>query len=133
MIRRYILTSILYNSGVTALLDFLMQCQEMYKDDVMSWGKSSGHSKKELFDLYTEMHVGIPVDILRNVRNYYVHDFDEEVGELMKWISITTYSDIACLCNYFGVVFDYDEIVKLYDSTLGYLETILEFKNNGGV
>lgn len=34
MIRRYILTSILYNGGVTALLEFLVQCQDMYKDDV---------------------------------------------------------------------------------------------------
>lgn len=132
MTRVYILTGILYNSGVTALLDFIVQCQEMYKDDVMEWGKTSGVGKKVLFTAYSQQYIGVPIDLMRDIRNYYVHDFDTKPEKVLDYIEVITSSDIACLCNYFNVEFDGNEFDKIYNVCIDYLKMVVEFKSNGG-
>lgn len=37
MIRKYILVNTLCNCGVYSLLDFVTQCYEFYRDDVLHW------------------------------------------------------------------------------------------------
>lgn len=132
MIRRYILTSILYNGGVTALLEFLVQCQDMYKDDVEKQGSANGIKWSDRFELYNKQHMGVDSDMLKKVRNMYAHALDTEYQDLYRDLLSMDISTIACICNYFGVDYTPERLHEFIEDNVHFVEGICRFGGDNG-
>lgn len=132
MVRRYILTAALYNADALSILDFIVQCSEMYKDDVFNGTPEDGSKVVMRFHRYKMAMGGFNHHLFRRVRNIYIHAFDTSLDALYTDLLVLRVSDIEQACIYFGVPFDRMDVFNKLRRTRQLIKYMLNLEELNG-
>lgn len=135
MARKYILVTILFNGGPFTLFDFIVQCYEYYRDDVLRWDGRVGKDSDVWFKNYKDIFGGFNIELYRLFRNLYVHDFDEKCWQILYNLPRVTPEVILEACEFYDIVDDFgierDFIVDIIERATGAVQSIRTFELNG--